>query len=589
VKTAAPGSDARRADSVATYKRLLGYVGPYRGFALVAVLGMAFEAAAAGAFTWMMQPLVDETFVARNPVTALWLPLAILGLFTVRGLATFATDYGMARIGRGVVATLRQQLLARLLILPSPWFDRESNPAIVQRLTWFPDQVAQATSDALKVIVTDTLTLIALLTVMLMQSVKVTLTMLIMGPVIVAIVAVVGKRYRRINASIQDSMQDLARIGEEAIGGQQLVKLHGAAAQETARFGAVVERNRRLQVKIETTKATSSALVQWIAALALAVIVWLAGVEAMSGRLAAGEFVSLMTAMMAMLPSLKRITNVQSMIQRGVSAADAMFELLDTEPEVDQGTHRVTRAAGRVVFDAVELRYDAGREPALRGVSFVAEPGKVTAIVGRSGSGKTSLVRLLPRFYTPDAGSIVLDGTPIGEIPLTDLRRQIAFVGQDTVLFDDTVANNIAYASTGKVDRAAVIAAAEAANAMEFIRALPQGLDTPVGERGVLLSGGQRQRIAIARAILRDAPILILDEATSALDNESERLIQTALERVMRERTTLVIAHRLSTIEHADQVLVLDRGRVAERGTHAELLAAGGLYAQLHSMQFRES
>lgn len=584
----ASAARAEGVDSAAVYRRLLGYVGPYRLFAVVAVFGMALEAAAAGVFTWLMQPLVDETFVAQNPVTALWLPIAILALFTVRGIATFATDYGMARIGRGVVATLRQQLMARLMVLPSRWFDRESNPAVVQRLTWFPDQVAQATSDALKVIITDTLTLIALLTVMLMQSVKVTLTMLVMGPVIVGIVAVVGRRYRRINASIQDSMQDLARIGEEGIAGQQLVKLHGAADREAARFGAVVERNRRLQVKIEVTKATSSALVQWIAALALAVIVWLAGYEAMAGRLKAGEFVSLMTAMMAMLPSLKRITNVQSMIQRGVSAADAMFRLLDTPAEVDAGTEPVARARGRIEFDGVHLRYDAAREPALRGVSFVAEPGRVVAIVGRSGSGKSSLVRLLPRFYEPDGGRILLDGTPIGRIRLADLRRQIAFVGQDTVLFDDTVANNIAYACEDRASREAIIAAAEAANAMDFIRALPQGLDTPVGERGALLSGGQRQRLAIARAILRDAPILILDEATSALDNESERLIQQALERVMRDRTTLVIAHRLSTIEHADQVLVLDRGLVVERGTHAELLAQGGLYAQLHRMQFRD-
>lgn len=584
----APDARAEVADPAAVYRRLLGYVGPYRFFALVAVLGMALEAAAAGVFTWLMQPLVDETFVAQNPVTALWLPIAILALFTVRGLATFATDYGMARIGRGVVATLRQQLMARLLVLPSRWFDRESNPAIVQRLTWFPDQVAQATSDALKVIVTDTLTLIALLVVMLMQSVKVTLTMLIMGPVIVGIVAVVGRRYRRINARIQDSMQDLARIGEEGIAGQQLVKLHGAAEREAARFGEVVERNRRLQVKVETTKATSSALVQWIAALALAIIVWLAGHEAMAGRLKAGEFVSLMTAMMAMLPSLKRITNVQSMIQRGVSAAHTMFTLLDTPPEMDAGTIALGRARGRIEFERVDLRYDAARAPALSGVSFVAEPGQVVAIVGRSGSGKSSLVKLLPRFYEPDAGRILLDGVPIERIRLADLRRQIAFVGQDTVLFDDTVANNIAYASEGLASREAIAAAAEAANAMDFIRALPQGLDTPVGERGALLSGGQRQRLAIARAILRDAPILILDEATSALDSESERLIQHALERVMRDRTTLVIAHRLSTIEHADQVLVLDHGRIVERGAHAELLRRGGLYAQLHRMQFRD-
>jgi subfamily B ATP-binding cassette protein MsbA len=577
------------ADSAAIYRRLLGYIGPYRGFAVIAVVGMAFEAAAAGVFTALMQPLVDETFVARNPAAALWVPLAIVALFTVRGLATFATSYSIARIGRGVVGTLRRQLMGRLMVLPSRWFDRESNPAIVQRLTWFPDQVTQASSDAIKVIVTDSLTLLALLVVMLMQSVKVTLTMLVMGPAIVAIVAIVGRRYRRISGRVQDSMLDLARIGEEAVAAQQLVKLHGAADREGARFAEAVERTQRLQVKIEATRATSSALVQWIAAVALALIVWLAGREAMAGRLAAGEFVALMTAMMAMLPSLKRITQVQSMIQRGVAAADAMFRLLDTPAENDRGTRTLARAAGRIVFEDVTLRYDASRQPALDEVSFLAEPGRVTAIVGRSGSGKSSLVRLLPRFYEPDAGRILLDGVPLADYRLADLRRQIAFVGQDTMLFDDTVANNIAYAAQHEVPREAILAAAESANAMDFIRHLPQGLDTPVGERGVLLSGGQRQRIAIARAILRDAPILVLDEATSALDNESERLIQQALERVMRDRTTLVIAHRLSTIEHADQVLVLDGGRIVERGTHAELVAAGGLYAQLHRMQFRDA
>lgn len=584
----APAANVEAGDSLAIYRRLLRYAVSYRLFGIAAIIGMALEAAAAGVFTWLMQPLVDETFVAQNPQTALWLPVIILALFTVRGLATFTTDYAMSRIGRGVVRTLRVEMLAKFLLMPAPFFDRESQAALTQRLTFHPEQVAQATSDALKVIVTDTLTIAALLTVMLLQSVKVTLAMLLLAPVIVIIIALVGRRYRRISVNIQDSIKDLAQIGEEVIAGQQVVKLHGAASIEEARFAKIAERNRALQVKVEATKATSSALVQWIAALALAVIIWLAGYEALAGNLKPGQFVSLMTAMMAMIPSLKRITNVQSMIQRGVAAADEMFALLDADGEIDHGTRLLTRARGRIEFDNVRLRYGADREPALDGISFVTEPGTLTAIVGPSGSGKSSLARLLPRFYTASSGSIRLDGVPIEDYRLADLRRQIGFVSQDVMLFDDTVARNIAYAVAGEVDPARIEAAAEAAHALDFIRALPAGFDTRIGERGVLLSGGQRQRLALARAILRDAPILILDEATSALDNESERQIQRAMEQVTANRTTLVIAHRMSTVEHADQVLVLDRGRIVERGRHAELLAAGGMYAMLHRHGFRD-
>ena len=574
--------------SAAIYRRLLGYTRAHWRLAVLAVIGMLIEAGAAGAFTALMRPLIDLTFVARDPQAAAWLPFAIVGLFLARGIATFVTDYGMARIGRGTVQTLREQVLEKYLRMPSRWFDAHPSAALVAQLTYNTEQVAQASSDAVKVTITDLFTLAALLTVMLMQSVRVTIAMLIMAPVIALIVSVVGRRYRRINMRIQTSIGELSQIAEEAISRQHVVKVYGGQAREVARFGAVAERNRRLQIKVETTRAISSSIVQLLASIALAVIIFVAGREAMADRLTPGAFVSLMIAMMAMLPALKRITNVQGMIQKGVAAATGLFEVLDAAEERDEGTRELARADGRLEFRAVEVRYAADKAPALDGVDFSAAPGTVTAIVGRSGSGKSTLIRLLPRLYEAHAGQVLLDDVPIGDYKLGDLRRQIALVSQDVLLFDDTVAANIAYGSAAGTPHARVVEAAQAANAIDFIERLPQGFDTRIGEGGALLSGGQRQRLAIARALLKDAPILILDEATSSLDSESERLIQEALERIMRGRTTLVIAHRLSTVEHADQILVLDHGRIVERGTHASLIGRGGPYARLHGQQLRD-
>ena len=579
--SAAPGSGT-------VYRRLLGYAARQWPLLVLAFVGMGVEAAAAGAFTWLMKPMVDETFVARNQSVGVWLPLAIVGLFVVRGIATFATDYGMARVGRSVVRTLREDTLAKYLSLPSSWFDREPSAAMVTRLTYHTEQVAQASSDAIKVIVTDLLTLVALFSVMLLQSVKVTLTLVVTVPLIAAIIYTVGRRYRRISAGIQGSVSEMSHVAEQAISGQQVVKIAGAQALEQRRLEEIAARNYRLNVKVETTKALSSSLVQLLSAVALAVILYVAGIEAMHDRLTAGQFVSLMSAMLAMLPSLKRITNVQSMIQKGVAAAGSLFRVLDAPAERDEGTRALGRASGDVEFREVSVRYADDKAPALDRVSLHCRPGSVTAIVGRSGSGKSTLVRLLPRLYEPTGGAVLLDGAPVSEYRLADLRRQVAWVGQDVVLFDDTVARNIAYGAPPATTPAQIEAAAEAAHAMEFIRRMPQGLQTRIGDNGAMLSGGQRQRLAIARAILKDAPILVLDEATSSLDAESERLIQDALERIMRARTTLVIAHRLSTVEHADRVLVLDAGRVVEQGTHAELLARGGHYAHLHRLHFRD-
>ena len=582
-----PSSEAQAPGAWPIYRRLLGHAWIYWPFLLVAMAAMIVEALAGAAFVWLMEPLTNDGFVDPKPEMAVVLPAAIIGLFLLRGLATFATDYGMARVGRSVVRDLRELVLGKYLRLPSTRFDTESVPAMVSRLNFDTEQVTQASSDALKAILTDGLTIAFLFGLMLYTSVKVTLAMIVIAPLIGVLVWYVGGRYRRISRGIQDGMGSLAASAEQSLAAQQDVKVHGAQAFERERYSGFANRILRLNMKVETTRAMSSALVQILAALALAAIVWVSVHEALEGRLNPGEFVQLMTAMMGIIPSLRRITNVQSVIGRGVAAAERLFGVLDSAEERDAGSLPLARARGELVFDNVSLRYERDEaRHALDGISFTARPGTVTAIVGRSGSGKTSLVRLVPRFYEPSGGRITLDGVPLDQYRLSDLRRQIALVGQRVMLFDDSVAANIAYAA--EASPAAQRAAAEAANAWEFIERLPQGMDTPIGENGSMLSGGQRQRLAIARAILRDAPILILDEATAALDTESERLVQEALNRLMPDRTTLVIAHRLSTIEHADQVLVLDQGRLVEQGTHAELLGRGGLYAHLHRMQFRE-
>lgn len=571
------------------YRRLLKRARRYWPLLLAAGIGMVFEAGAAAAFTWMMKPIVDETFVNQNQAMRWTIPLAIVALFVVRGVATFATDYGMARTGRSVVRDLREDILAKYLRLPSERFDREPVPSMVSRLNYDTEQVTQASSDALKTILTDSLTIVALLGVMFWYSPRVTMVMLVLAPLVAGISSVVGRRYRRINRGIQDGVANMAQVAEQALSAQQEVKVYGAQASELERYRGLIGRNLHLGVKVEATRAGASSVVQTLAAVALAVILLVAGHEATQGRMTAGSFVALLTSMMAMLPSLKRITNVQSLVQRGVAAADRLFAILDEPDEADTGTRPLLHARGELEFHDVTLTYPGQERPALQAISFRAAPGTVTAIVGRSGSGKSTLVRLLPRFYEPSGGEVRLDGHRLQDYPLADLRRQIAVVGQKVMLFDDTVAANIAYGADAAAGMDRIRAAAEAANALEFIDRLPGGMNARIGENGGLLSGGQRQRLAIARAILKDAPILILDEATAALDTESERLVQDALARLIPDRTTLVIAHRLSTVEHADQVLVLDEGRVVEQGGHAQLLEREGLYAHLHRMQFREA
>ncbi len=572
-----------------TYRRLLHFVAPYRGVLLIALVGMLIEAAAAGAFAKLMNPMVDQTFVSRNPNVSLLLPLAIIGIFVVRGVAGYLTDTFMARAGRSIARDLRVQVLGKYLRLPGLRFDTEPVSSMLTRLGSDSDQVAQAAIDAAKVMLQQSLQVLVMMGVMLYTSWRVTLAVLLMGPLLAWTMDKVGRRYRRIGHRIQESGAQLLQSADQALSNHQEVKVYGAQSAELARYSGQADHHRRLSLKVESTRSISSAMVQLMGAIGLALLLFFAGREAMQNRLSAGEFVSLMVAMLAVIPALKQLTNVQGMLQRGVASAERLFDVLDTPDEVDTGTRPLERAQGLIEFRDVTARYPGQAEPALTGITFEARPGTVTAIVGRSGSGKSTLIKLIPRFYDIEAGQILLDGHPLQEYRLSDLRRQVALVGQQVMLFDGTVAANVAYGEMQHADAATLDRAVRGANAMEFVERLPEGLQTDIGAKGGRLSGGQRQRLAIARAMLKDAPILILDEATAALDTESERLVQGALDHLMPNRTTLVIAHRLSTIEHADQVLVLDQGRIVERGTHSQLLALDGLYAHLHRMQFREA
>ncbi|TZF89669.1 lipid A export permease/ATP-binding protein MsbA [Cognatilysobacter lacus] len=572
-----------------TYKRLIEFVRPYRAVLLAALVGLLIEAAAAGAFTYMMSPIVNETFVAKGAHVNVWLPLIIVGIFLARGVAGYVTDVSMARAGRGIARDLRVRTLGKYLRLPGLRFDTEPVPSMVTRLGSDSDQVAQASIDAAKVMLQQSMQVIVMLGVMLWISWRVTIAILLLAPMLAWTMDKVGKRYRRIGHRIQESGAQLLLLADQSLSNHQEVKVYGAQAAELGRYAEQAQLHYKLSLKVEATRSISSALVQVMGAIGLAALLFFAGREAARGRLSAGDFVSLMTSMLAIIPALKQLTNVQGMLQRGVASADRLFDVLDAPEESDTGTRHVERSGGLVEFRNVGARYPGQNAPALSDVSFVARPGTVTAIVGRSGSGKSTLIKLIPRFYDVESGEILLDGHPVDEYRLADLRRQIALVGQQVMLFDGSVAANVAYGELGESTPVELQSAIAGANASEFVDRMPDGALTSIGVRGGRLSGGQRQRLAIARAMLKDAPILILDEATAALDAESERLVQDALERLMPHRTTLVIAHRLSTIEHADQVLVLDQGRIVERGTHAELLAHGGLYAHLHRMQFREA
>ncbi len=555
---------------------------------MIAVIGMAATAVIEGSLVYLLEPLLDEALAAKNLETARWIPLAFVLIFIARGMSGFATEYSLGWIGRNVISALRRRVFSKFLTLPARYFEERTVGPLLSRLTYNVEMVAESVTSVVTIAVRDVLTVVAALVVMYVQSPKLLLFISIVFPFVALIVKYLGKAFRRYSSRIQDSVGEVTQVTEEIVRGNRVVKIFGGYEYEIARIEEVDGRNRKQNLKLNWVRSLGVAITQVIFGIGIAGVIYMAALESIQGRLTSGEFISFFSATMLMLQPIRRITNVNATIQRGVAAGGSLFEVIDEDDEVDEGTIVNESIAGHVEFRNVEFTYGSSSDAVIADVSVAVEPGKSLAIVGHSGSGKSTLVSLLPRFYDVDAGEILIDGTPIRELTLKNLRDNISLVSQDVVLFNDTITNNLSYGQLRKHSHEDILRAAEAAHVREFAEDMPDGLDTMVGDRGVLLSGGQRQRIAIGRALLKDAPILILDEATSALDTVSERRIQEALNLLMRNRTTLVIAHRLSTVEKADCIIVLDSGRVVESGSHQELLDKEGQYSALYHMQFTE-
>jgi ATP-binding cassette, subfamily B, bacterial MsbA len=579
---------AQLQDGYALYRRLLSYALAYWGIFVAAIIGMIIVAAASTAFPALMQPMMDGSFVERDPETIKWVPIALIGIFLVRVIGAFVSGYGMSVIGRNVIRELRRQMFSRLLTLPKAFYDQATTGELISKFSFDVEQVANATTRAITVFIRDLLTVIALVSWMFYLNVKLALVFITVAPIVAVLIISVSKRFRTISRNIQHSMGDVSRVIEEVIKAQLVVKIFGGRQYEESQFGMVNDTNRRQNLRLQMTQALSSPIVQLLVACALAIIIYLATLDSMIKQISVGTFVSFITAMSMLLPPVRSLTTIISDLQRGISAAESVFNFIDLGQEEDTGIYQVDRVKGKIDFEQVSFRYKGELADSLTDIDLSIEVGQTVAFVGRSGSGKSTLLNLIPKLYTVSEGRVCLDSVDVRDYKLENLRSHIAYVGQDVVLFNDTIEHNIAYGSMKQSSHEAVVEAARAAYAYDFINESAEGFDTVVGERGVMLSGGQRQRIAIARALLNDAPVLILDEATSALDTESERYIQQSLEKLMHDRTTLVIAHRLSTIENADRIVVMDKGRIVETGTHQELLERNGAYAALHQMNFKE-
>ncbi len=568
------------------YRRLVGYSLQYKRYLVLAVVGLLLSAATQPLFSWILKPLLDKAILQHDPSVIEWLPWGIIGIFLLRGVAMFLSGYYISLVGRLVTKTLRDQVFTHMLRMPVTFFESTPTGKLLAYVSYYIDQVANASIRGMTSLIQDTATILGLLLQMFYQSWQLTLSTLIIVPFIALIIAYITRKMRQLSHKVQDSVGDVTQIANEMVRGYKIVRIFNGEEYEAARFNRANEQNINLHMKRMVLELLSAPLVQFLVAIALAAMVFIATRQSTLANLSPGTFMSFIMSMILMLTPIRNLTQLNAQLQNAIAAGEGIFSLLDSSTEIDTGTQVLKHCRGAVEFQQVDFVYPGTSKVVLNQINFQVQPGEKIALVGKSGSGKTTLVNLLPRFHEVTAGCILLDGIALPDLSLKHLRQQLAYVGQDIVLFNDTVRHNVAYGDMQQVNEEALCAALQAANALEFIEKLPQGLDTVIGDNGVLLSGGQRQRLSIARAILSQAPILILDEATSALDTESERYIQAALERLLVHRTTFIIAHRLSTIENADRILVMQEGHIVEMGKHAELLAKQGVYARLHALQF---
>ena len=570
-----------------TFKRLWPTIKPFKAGLVVSGIALVLNALADSGLIYLLKPLLDDGFGKANHSFLKIMAFVVVGMIILRGITNFISNYCLAWVSGKVVMTMRRRLFKHLMFMPVSFFDRNSTGKLLSRITYDSEMIASSSSGSLITIVREGAYIISLLAVMFYTSWELTLVLFVIGPIIAVLITIVSKIFRKLSKNLQDSMGELTATTEQMLKGHKVVLSFGGQLVEEERFNKVSNNMRRKGMKMVTADSISDPVVQIIASLALAAVLFLATTPLIAeDNLSAGSFTVVFSSMLAMMRPLKSLTNVNSQFQRGMAACQTLFAILDLEPEKDNGTYQAEPAKGELEFKNVSFAYQGKDELALNNISFSVPAGKTVALVGRSGSGKSTIANLVTRFYDIEQGEILLDGVNIQDYRLSNLRENCAVVSQQVHLFNDTIANNIAYAAQDKYSREEIIAAAKAAYALEFIEKLPQGFDTVIGENGASLSGGQRQRLAIARALLRNSPVLILDEATSALDTESERAIQSALDELKKDRTVIVIAHRLSTVENADEILVIDHGEIRERGNHKALLEQNGAYKQLHSMQF---
>ena len=577
-----------RSHLVTVYRRLLQYVIPHWRVIPAAIVGMVFVATSNAYIPFLMSQVIGVLEEGARASGSLFIPLILFGTFLVRGFADFIAVYSLSWLGRAVIRDLRAEIFQHYTRLPTEFYDMNSTGALVSKLTYNTEQVSEAISGVVVVSIRDSLTIVVLIGAMIYFSPILTAMVAVAAPVVGWLIFLMSKAFRRYGLRIQTSMGDATRVSEEALAAHRIVKVFEGQEHQEKQFSEINERNRKQFMRLVLTRAAGDTLTQYTVTAAVTAMIAVAFSDLLVQDLDASVFIGFLTAMGMTLAPMKRIININAALQRGIAAGLTLFETLDEPAELDAGTRTVNRAHGEIEFKDMSFSYKVSKGKVLNNISLCVSAGSSLAIVGRSGSGKSTLVGLLPRFYDVESGQICLDGLDIREYQLKNLRRQISLVSQEVILFDDTIFNNIAYGLLAGASRRAVETAAEAAYVTEFADELPEGLDSLVGQRGALLSGGQRQRIAIARALLKDSPILILDEATSALDTQSEKRIQSALDELMKGRTTLVIAHRLSTVENVDRIVVLDEGVIAEEGTHTELMARQGIYSGLHRVQFSD-